>query len=130
MKISTVTVGLPVADLERAKDWYRQLFARAEEQVPIDGVWEISPAASFWLQLFEQVGLESSAKVVRFETSDIDAAHSLVKRIGGQAVTDVESVPDVVKYFDFRDPFGNLLSFYEMLAREEASEKQSHSSDA
>lgn len=117
MNIDSITVGLPVADLEQAKRWYRQLFVGAEEIVPIDGVWEISPAPSFWLQFFETEVPEVSSKVVRFETGDVDAVQVLVRRISGGQVTEVELVPGAVRFFEFQDPFGNMLSFYEMLGR-------------
>lgn len=113
-KIKSATVGLPVTDLNRAIDWYRQLLGELEEISPVEGVWEVRVTPSFWLQLFELETDESSSKVVRFETSDIELSHKLVLSLdidSGQ----IETVPEAVRYFEFRDPFGNLLSFYELL---------------
>jgi hypothetical protein len=33
----------------------------------------------------------------------------------GTDVGEIETVPKAVRYFEFRDPFGNRLSFYELL---------------
>jgi hypothetical protein len=33
----------------------------------------------------------------------------------GTDVGEIETVPEAIRYFEFRDPFGNQLSFYEIL---------------
>ena len=114
MKISSVTVGLPVTDLNRAIDWYRQLLGELEEISPAEGIWEICVTSSFTLQLFELDCKESSSKNVGFETSDIKLSHKLVLSLGVE-VGEIETVPEAVHYFEFSDPFGNLLSFYQFV---------------
>ncbi len=113
-KINSVTVGLPVTDLNRAIDWYRQLLGELEEMSPIEDVWEVRITPSFWLQLFELETDESSSNIVRFETGDIELSHKLALSLDVDA-GQIETVPEAVHYFEFRDPFGNLLSFYELL---------------
>ena len=39
-KIKSFTVGLPVTELKRAVEWYRQLLGEVEEVNPAPGVWE------------------------------------------------------------------------------------------
>ena len=114
-KISSVTVGLPVTDLNRATDWYRQLLGELEEVSPMDGIWEVRVTSSFWLQLFELNAEESSLKSVNFETDNIEQSHKLVLSLGIEA-GQIETVPEAVQYFEFKDPFGNLLSFYKSLS--------------
>jgi len=53
--IRSVTVGIPVGDLNAAIAWYRQLVEKGEELEPAPGVWEHEVMPSVWLQLFEQV---------------------------------------------------------------------------
>ncbi|WP_261841396.1 VOC family protein [Aliamphritea ceti] len=113
-KISSVTVGLPVTDLSRATDWYRLLLGSLEEVSPMEGIWEIRVTSSFWLQLFELEAEESSSKSVNFETDDIERSHELVLSLGVDA-GQIETVPEAIQYFEFSDPFGNLLSFYKTL---------------
>lgn len=114
MKISSVTVGLPVTNLAQAIDWYRQLLGELEELNPAEGVWEVCVTPSFTLQLFELESEEISSKNVGFETSDIEVSHKLVLGLGVMA-GEIETVPNAVRYFEFSDPFGNLLSFYQLL---------------
>ena len=38
--IKSFTVGLPVTELKRAVEWYRQLLGEVEEVNPTPGVWE------------------------------------------------------------------------------------------
>ena len=113
--ISSVTVGLPVTDISQATDWYRQLLGERDEMSPMDGIWEICITPSFWLQLFESDSEESSLKSVNFETNNIGDTHKMVLGLGVD-VGQIETVPDAIQYFEFSDPFGNLLSFYEILS--------------
>ncbi len=50
-----------------------------------------------------------------FESSDIEASRMLAVSLGS-GVGDIQTVPQTVTYFEFRDPFGNRLSFYKLLA--------------
>lgn len=51
MKAETVTVGVPVRDLDLAIAWYRAAFELGEpDQIPLDGLAEFDLGA-FWLQL-------------------------------------------------------------------------------
>ena len=113
-KVKTFTVGLPVTDLDSAVAWYRQLLGEVEEVNPAPGVWEFQIISSGWLQLFESKTSNSNLAVVRFETDDIEASRVQATTLG-TGVGEIATVLEVVRYFDFRDPFGNQLSFYELL---------------
>lgn len=117
-EIGGVTVSLPVNDLDQAVEWYRQLLGELEEINPAEGVWEISISPSFTLQLFELKADESSSINMGFETSDIELSHKLTLGLGVE-VGEIETVPETVSYFQFSDPFGNLLSFYQLLVSNE-----------
>jgi lactoylglutathione lyase len=114
-KIKSFTVGLPVTELKRAVEWYRQLLGEVEEVNPAPGVWEFQIVPSGWLQLFESEINEPNQSVVRFESHDIEASRMLASSLSIN-VDQIETVPEAVRYFEFRDPFGNRLSFYELLA--------------
>ena len=113
-EIASVIVSIPVTNLNQAIDWYRQLLGEREEITPTEGIWEIVVTPSFTLQLFELDAEESSSKSLGFETTDIKFSHKLAVDLGAN-VGDIETVPDAVHYFEFSDPFGNLLSFYQPL---------------
>ena len=111
-KVKTFTVGLPVTDLNSAVEWYRRLLGEVEEVNPAPGVWEFQIISSGWLQLFESEINHSNLAVVRFESDDIEASRLQALSLGTD-VSEIETVPEAVRYFEFRDPFGNQLSFYE-----------------
>lgn len=115
MKVNSVTVGIPVPDLEKSIEWYCNLLGDLESFSPAEGIWEICVTPSFTLQLFESESEESSIKNIGFESTDIEESHRLVGTLG-VTVADIETVPDTVSYFEFSDPFGNLLSYYQVLA--------------
>lgn len=81
----------------------------------MDGIWEVRVTPSFWLQFFGFNGEESSLKSVNFETDNIEHSHKLVLSLGVKA-GQIETVPEAVQYFEFKDPFDNLLSFYKSLS--------------
>ena len=113
-QVKTLTVGLPVTDLNGAVEWYRRLLGKVEEIHPAPGVWEFQITSSGWLQLFKSEINHPNLAVVRFESDDIEASRTLALRLGTD-VGQIETVPEAIKYFEFRDPFGNQLSFYELL---------------
>jgi hypothetical protein len=80
-KIKSFTVGLPVTELKRAVEWYRQLLGEVEEVNPAPGVWEFQIVPSGWLQLFESEINETNQSVVRFESHDIEASRMLASSL-------------------------------------------------
>lgn len=110
----SITVGIPVTNVNSAVEWYRRLLGGVEELNPAPGVWEFQLTSSAWLQIFEGYPSPSGLTVVRIETDNVGASHELASSLGVE-VGDIEIVPNAVEYFDFRDPFGNQLSFYKVL---------------
>ena len=112
MDVSSAAVGLPVSDLAAAVRWYRQVLELAEPDLqPADGVVEFK-VGSLWLQLGEESTARSGAQVVvRFGVDDAGRERQRLEQLG-VAVGPLEHVPEAVNYFDFRDPDGNVLSFY------------------
>ncbi len=115
MDVQSVTIGLPVNNLEDAELWYRRAFALSgPDIVPADGVVEFQ-LGTIWLQLGEEPTGRSGAEVVtRFGVSDAAAQRECLIR-EGIGVGPLEHVPDADDYFDFSDPDGNKLSFYSEL---------------
>ena len=114
-KVKTFTVGLSVTDLNSAVEWYRRMLGEVEELNPAPGVWEFQIVPSGWLQLFESEINKPNQSVVRFESHDIEASRMLASSLSLN-VEQIETVPEAIRYSEFRDPFGNRLSVYELLA--------------
>jgi lactoylglutathione lyase len=112
MDVTSVTVGLPVADVFAAARWYREVFGLGPpDLVPAASVVEFE-LGSVWLQLFEAPPAQRAAgAVARFGVADTAAERERLAGLG-VGVGPLEHVPDAVDYFDFTDPDGNRLSCY------------------
>lgn len=104
------TIGFPVSNLEESVEWYKQVLGDVEYFSPADGVVEFALNDKTWLQLF--VGTASQGSILRLEVADIESQYNRLNNL--VSPTPIELVPDVVSYFDFKDPDGNQLSFYKL----------------
>ncbi len=120
MTIISVTIALPVRDLEKAKAWYRQLFEYPPMIEPVPGVVELELGPA-WLQLYQHQGIAGDS-AVRVGVRDL---HKLHKRLSeaGFVIEPISEVPGILEYFDFRDPDGNGLSFYQEFERDGSSHR-------
>ena len=67
---------------------------------PAQGVWELQIVPSGWLQLFEGETSGQSVAIVRFESGDIEVSRELALTLGTD-VSEIETVPEAVRYFEF-----------------------------
>lgn len=111
VRYASSTFCFPVSDLSSSIDWYNSLLGEVESFTPAEGVVEFQLNTTTWLQLFE--GPLSNGAVLRLEVNKIQEEHRRLQALG-ISPTPVELVPGVVSYFDFKDPDGNLLSFYRL----------------
>jgi predicted enzyme related to lactoylglutathione lyase len=115
MQISSVTIGLTVSNLTAASAWYERVFELATPDLePIDGVVEYDLGTS-WLQLGEGQPADTSSTTIRFDVADVAAEFARLTELDLEIQLDeLVHVPDVIDFFVFRDPDGNLLSFYSL----------------
>lgn len=111
MKAETVTVGIPVRDLDLAVAWYRSAFDLGEpDQVPMDGLAEFD-LGMFWLQLVlapELAGRDGIS--VNISVKDASAEHqNFTQR--GLTVSELQRFEGVVEYFELTDLDGNKIGF-------------------
>lgn len=114
LETSSVTLGIPVGDLAEAGRWYQRLLDTTISLEPVEGILELEVRDGFWLQLFEDDGGSGHA-VLRFGVRDVEAARTRLTDLGVE-VGEVARVAGVIAFCDFVDPWGNALSFYEVLA--------------
>ena len=115
-KIEGVTIGIGVKNVADATEWYKSLLGDVETMEPAPGTMELQLTETTWLQLDDTGYLEvgGSSAIVRLETKDIDVAHAQAKKLSAD-VDEIETVEGVVKYFDFKDPSGNRLSYVQLI---------------
>lgn len=53
LNAKSITIGLPVSDLEKSAIWYEKLLMSDEKLTPVEGVVEYQ-IGSVWIQLFEE----------------------------------------------------------------------------
>lgn len=115
-KIESVTIGIAVKNVKEATKWYKSLLGDVETMEPDPGTIELKLTDSAWLQLDDTGYLKvgGGSTIIRFQTNDIDAAHEQAKKLTSD-IEDIVVVESVVKYFDFKDPAGNRLSYIQLL---------------
>ena len=111
MKLTALTVGIPVRDLVAATAWYRSALALGEPDLrPLEGLVEFD-LGPFWLQLAlapERAGSEGISV-----TMSVDDASSERDRLAGLGleVTPVQRFEGVVEFFELTDLDGNTIGF-------------------
>jgi len=112
--IENITIGIAVKNVKEATRWYKTLLGDVETMEPAPGTMELQLTENTWLQLDDTGYLEVGGSIIRLETKDIDAMHKIVKKLMPD-VGDIELVEGVIRYFDFKDPAGNRLSYYQLI---------------
>lgn len=109
-----ITVGIPVSSIAEAEAWYVSFLGAETETIkPVPGVIEFKAAPGVWLQIFETDDQQSSGAIIRFLVDDIAIAQDEYAKVGintGEAV----EIPNVVKFSEFTDPFGNTIGLYDL----------------
>ncbi|MCJ1715672.1 VOC family protein [Microbacterium sp. M1A1_1b] len=114
MDITSVTVGLPVTDIEASCLWYGAVFERLDPDLePAAGIAEYE-IGGIWIQLVEDPDAEENPVVVRFGVDDVVAQHTRIAALGID-VGAIERVDGAVDWFDVHDPDGNVLSLYSLV---------------
>ena len=113
MKILSTTVGLPVTNLADSVKWYQEVFQISQVQHPMEGVAEMK-IGTVWLQLYENNSI-TAENALRFGVTNVEKVRKRLVEMGLR-VEEISEVPDLIRYFDFRDPDGNGMSFYQLLS--------------
>ncbi|MGY3833821.1 VOC family protein [Listeria ivanovii] len=116
LNVKSITVGLPVSNLEESASWYEKLLMSDEKLIPVEGVIEYL-IGSVWIQLFEEK-INASENILRLEVEDLETEFERLKTLGVIVDEVIEDVPGVIRYFDFSDLDGNKLSLYCLYAQE------------
>ena len=112
-----MTVQLYVGEIGAARDWFSSLFGRKPDFQPRDDFaeWQFRPG-SWEIHVVEGEPASSQRAYLRFGVSDIAATRTRLAEEGVE-VSEVEELPDVVRWCNFDDPWGNRLGLYQDLSR-------------
>lgn len=112
MECTEATITIPVRNVAKAREWYERMLGMPPELEPVPGIVEFRVGGT-WLQLEEGRG-GSNGWVFRFGVQSLESERSRL-RDAGVAVGETITVPGVIRFSDFTDPDGNVLSLYELL---------------
>lgn len=114
--IEGITIAISVKNEKEALDWHKTLLVEVEIMEPVPGLFELQLTTTTWLQFDDTGYLEvgGGSTIIRFETKDIEKAYEQAQRLASD-IGKIIIVEDIVKYFDFKDPPGNRLSFVQVL---------------
>lgn len=113
MPATSVTIGIPVRDLDAATQWYARVLGKPHDLEPAPGVREFEIAGT-WVQLGEGRPGGSSWNL-RIGVPDLPAERRRLEQLG-VGLGETQTVPGVISFFEFADPDGNSLSCYQVLA--------------
>lgn len=117
-KIDGLTLQLGVADMTVAREFYDRLFGREADYVTSEEFQEYETSPGVWVQLTTRLR-PGEGRRIRFGVYDVATARESL-RADGLTVGEIETVPGVVSFCDFPDPWGNKLGLYEDLAEPSA----------
>jgi len=112
-----MTLQVQVDDLNRAREFFGAVFGARPEFEPHEDFleWRVGDSET-WLHV---VGVRGVVRPlmnrVRFRVDDIATASDALEALG-TAVSTVTTLPSVVRWVDFSDPWGNQFGFFEDLA--------------
>lgn len=118
-----MTLQLQVADIAAARDFYTALCGRPPGFEPHDDFleWPVIPGQETWIQIVgttdEPVPCRNR---VRFGVRDIAAARERLLGLGfGLEPTPIQTLPGIVSFLNFDDPWHNALGYYQDLVPSE-----------
>lgn len=114
MRLTRVFAGIPVADLERSRDWYERLAGRAPELVPnaVEAAWQLTETGWVYVMLDpERAGSALNTLLV----DDLGGFMAGVRQRGIE-VGPIETLERAVRRTVLVDPDGNRLNVGQPLA--------------
>jgi predicted enzyme related to lactoylglutathione lyase len=111
-----MTLQVHVSDIAEGRRFYTTLFGRAPDFEPHEDFleWRVLPGVELWWQIVGvPQGPRPLATRVRLLVADIGEAVRRAEQTLGVATSAVTTLPGVVRFTDFEDPWGNRLGFYE-----------------
>lgn len=118
MPYGGVTLQIQVGNLREGLEFYTALFGRGPDFSPHDDFfeWRVVEGAEVWWQIVavsDQV--RPLANRSRLKVDDVRGATTWARISLKVQPGQVSTLPGVVSFVDFEDPWGNQLGFYEDL---------------
>lgn len=112
VEVRDTIVVIAVSDLPKSKDWYSRLFGKAPDLEPFPGNVEFKIGGA-WVQI-SKGKVRPSSWSLQLEVRDLSLERERLRE-GGIEATEISIVPDVISYFDLKDPDGNAIRWFQVL---------------
>jgi hypothetical protein len=113
-RFDQLTIQLPVPDVGAAAGFYRRLFGRDPDFAPHEDFLEWQAVPGTWVQVCPGTATGGTGRL-RFGVADIRAAVAWAEASLRVACAPIHSLPGVVAFTDFTDPYGHGWGFFQDL---------------
>ena len=105
---------ITVSDLTRSREWYSKLFGKKRPDLePFPGNVEFKVGGA-WVQIMSGKVQPSSSWSLQLEVTDISRERERLNE-NGIVATEIKTVPNVISFFDIKDPDGNQMRWFQVL---------------
>ncbi len=105
-------VQIAVSDLSKSREWYSRLFGKAPDLEPFPGNVEFRVGGA-WVQIMSGKVRDSSWSL-QLEVRDLTRERERLRK-NMISATEIETVPNVISYFDVKDADGNAMRWFQVL---------------
>lgn len=110
--VKEIITVLAVSDLKRSREWYSRLFGRGPDLEPFEGNVEFKVGGG-WIHV--EVGeVRPSSWSVQLEVKDLSRERERLRKAGISA-TEIKTSPNIISWFDLKDPDGNQMRWFQVL---------------
>ncbi len=111
-----MTLQVPVGNVEAGKRFYTGVFGRGPDFAPHEDFleWQVLDGVELWWQVVGVAGEVAPLPTrVRFLVEDVEAAARRARSDLGVTPSPITTLPGVVAFTNFDDPWGNRLGYYQ-----------------
>jgi predicted enzyme related to lactoylglutathione lyase len=101
-----------VRDILTSREWYTRLFGKPPDLEPFPGNVEFKIGGA-WVQIVKGE-VKPSSWTILFEVRDLARERERIVKAGIIA-PEIQSVPEVISWFDLGDPDGNQMRWFQVL---------------
>tara|TARA_B110000196_G_scaffold41316_1_gene31659 strand:+ start:86 stop:454 length:369 start_codon:yes stop_codon:yes gene_type:complete len=107
--INSVISVVPVKNFEKALEWYKNLFGREPDIVPMEGIAEWQLIENAWIQVATDQEHAGRTTVV-IGVNDVEAQCKAYSGVNF-SIGEIVEYPGIIKMAEITDPEGNKISF-------------------
>lgn len=112
--VKETIVEITVSDLLNSRDWYARLLGKnGPDLEPFPGNVEFK-VGNAWVQIVKGEVQPSSSWDLQLEVLDLARERERIRAAGIDAA-EIKTVPNVISFFDLKDPDGNKMRWFQVL---------------